>query len=165
MSHALRLPVSVAVFGLIAAGVYSFRPDVLAPAWHPLEHRNVLAMYAKESERDEQLRERLSATRRRLSAQQQICRELIEGRLALGEAAWRVSVLPAPPAHFWELLRSYYPGESDEECLCRSVLKWAQVELQGEPAQAESFSRRWQTELPGQAAEVRQFWSSQPPTR
>jgi hypothetical protein len=165
MSHALRLPVSVAVLGLLAAGVYSFRPDVLAPARHPLEHRNVLAVYVEESERDEQLRERLSAAQRRLIAQQQIGRDLIEGRLGLGEAAWRVSVLPAPPAHFRELLRTYYPGDSDEECLCRSILKWALEELQDEPARAESFSRRWQAELPRQAEELRQHWGSQPPTR
>jgi hypothetical protein len=165
MSHSLRQVAGAAVLGLIAAGAYSFRPDVLVPARHPLEPRNALACYIEESERGERLRERLSAVRQRLSAQQQIGRELIEGRIALGEAAWRVSVLPAPPAQFWEMLRTYYPGDNDEECLCRSVMNWALGELQGEPARAESLSRRWQAELPRQAEELRQRRRSQPQTR
>src|SRR5262249_8804642 len=78
----------------------------------------------------EQERERSGALLARGDQRDQTIRELLAGRLTLLEAAARFRALDrAPPAFDWEVFRSAYPGDSDEERHCRKVIGWVEVEL------------------------------------
>jgi hypothetical protein len=81
----------------------------------------------------------------RNEAQRNIVAALIEGRLTLLEAA----------AHFRRLngsrslVRMFYRGDSEEECLCRQVIQVTETELRrhGQDQQADEFTARWEEEL------------------
>ena len=127
MHHLLRLSACAAAVAVFFLGAWACQPALLRdfgldvwewPAWqHSLD---------AERQRQAELVRRWQAAARREQMKNQICRELIEGRLTLREAARRFRELPDLSHRLWDDLRVDFPdGTTDEERLCRHVLKWA----------------------------------------
>jgi len=90
---------------------------------------------------------KLRAIGRRIQEKERLAGELIDGRLTLFEAAARFRRLnaepPAPPP-----LALSYPGDSEEERLCRQVIGWASRRLEkSDPGRANDFAGACEEEL------------------
>jgi hypothetical protein len=85
---------------------------------------------------------------RRLSEKDRLAGEVIEGRLSLVEAAARYRDLDAqPPTFRWRELREVYPGASDDECHCRTVIGNVRARLLYRPGGDPALVGRLETEL------------------
>jgi hypothetical protein len=78
-------------------------------------------------------------------AQDEICRNLIDGRISLTRASRRLLELPSRPAYFWDMLRQNVPGATDDERLANYIIDRAC--LVAEPAQAQALRHRLESEL------------------
>ncbi len=89
---------------------------------------------------------KLRAVGRRIQEKERIAGELIDGRLTLFEAAARFRRLNAEPPAAPPPLS--YPGDSEEERLCRQVIRWASHRLQErDPGRANDRAAAWEEEL------------------
>jgi hypothetical protein len=144
----LRFSACAALVAGLLAGAWALRPAVLTdlgldvwewPRWqHTLD---------SQSEREGELGRRWQISARREQLKNEICRELIEGRLTLRQAARRFAELPDPPERLWEDLRQNYPEGGDEERMCRHVIDWASDLPPRVPSRAEELRRRLREEL------------------
>jgi hypothetical protein len=150
MHHLLRLAGCAAFLALLLIGGCALRPNLLMDIgldwWNwPKELRQADA----EAERTDELaghRQTLDAQKHR---KDQICRELIAGRLTLAEATRQFMELPGMTEFMWRELRNSFPGATEEESMSRRVILWACDLLEQEPARAEALRRRLLAELAG----------------
>jgi hypothetical protein len=164
MSPTLRLASCAALVGLGLVGVYVLFPAVMAPLNSGLSGGpESLHDYFEERQRGQTLRQRLRAARARLRVQDQICQDLIDGRLTLAEAARRFNELPDEPDNYRQLLRLYYKGTTDEERFMWMVIHWAGEMLQEEPERARGSRQRWEVEIQNWAEESRRRGPAKPP--
>jgi hypothetical protein len=107
-----------------------------------------------QAQRSDELAQRQDVTRRRIEAKQKVIRQLVEGRLALLEAAAWFRYLNENPSDCQDGYRTAWPGHSDEEKLCRQVIGWVEVEVRERSSlsQAEEMTRRLEAELDGHLA-------------
>jgi hypothetical protein len=96
------------------------------------------AFLDREIERSDQLDAGLEEAMRRNVARRRLIRDLAAGRLSVPEAAQKFWEIRVAPAWFLRdcLLREER-GDSDEERLCRHVIRWIWEELQDRPEEAE----------------------------
>jgi hypothetical protein len=143
----LRVSACAALVALFFAGAWALRPVVLTDLgldvwdWPRWQHT-----FDAQSEREGELARRWQISARREQMKNEICRELIAGRLTLRQAARRFAEMPDPPERLWDELRQNYPGGDDEERMCRHVIDWASDLRPREPSRAEAL-RRLQEEL------------------
>jgi hypothetical protein len=162
----LRLTSYTAFVGVLFVGFYVFSPTLWAPADADLSGApELLREYLEEQDRYQTLQQRLQVIQARLAAQTRICRELIDERLTLAEAARQFRDLPEAPNNYLELLRREYKEDTDEECLSRLVIRWACDELRDDPERAQQMRRRWEKELRLRAQELRRRGQAEPSLR
>jgi hypothetical protein len=97
--------------------------------------------------RAEALRGQKEAIFTRAEARQQVIDELIAGRMTLKQAVARFGELNAMEPEQMTVVRETFPGDSDEERLCRQVLGQVQVELQGRTSEADTILPRLEAEM------------------
>jgi hypothetical protein len=146
-----RLLASVATAGVLAAVVgllSSFcadggedRAGVIDPWATPGESRRGLRLEVEPA-----------AAPRRLRAKMEIVQQLIDGRITLPEAAGAVRDLLGETSPTLQVIRRWEKGGSDEECLCRHLIRMARETLEEEPQQATQVARRLEAELRSGAA-------------
>lgn len=76
-----------------------------------------------------------------MAAKDRVVAELAGQRLTLFEAAARFRDASAGNPRFYIALRTYYPGATDDECLCRNVIHYTENVLEGQPHQAAVVAR------------------------
>ena len=151
MQHLLRLAGCAAFACLLFTVGCALAPDLLVDLgldwWHwpkQVGEADAAANLAKE----------VAGRRQALDAQMhrkdQICRELIAGRLTLAEATRQFMELPGTTEFMWREIRTDFPGATAEESMSRHVIVWACDLLEQEPARAEALRRRLDAELQGQ---------------
>jgi hypothetical protein len=148
VNYLLRLAFCASLVGLVFVGANSVRPDVLEemgldfwewPHWQQC--------YNVQVDRDRELAQGLEQSKNRYQAKNQICRDLIAGRLSLADAARRFEELPDAPARLWERIQASFGCADKHESLCRHVIDWA-CELMAEQAgEAQALRRRLEGEL------------------
>jgi hypothetical protein len=143
MHHHLRLSLVAGLLSLLASVATFVRPVSLSDLdfWRVPEYEHTLR---RESEHGHDLDERLQKTHARLAAKDEIFQRLYERRLTLTKAAALIRDLPDPPPNAMELIRRYEEGQSEEECLCRHVIRGVQtllLERQSEAAARAEVSR------------------------
>jgi hypothetical protein len=149
MPHHLRrriLLIGCALYGV--AFTWAATNEVIRPAVEDYFecHRwqRVLEQSHKESEAlDKQARE-LQA---RSLAQDELCRELIAGRITLAQAGRQLRELPNQPYGFVEKLRLNEAGDTDDERLCNHIIDRACDLLRSEPVRAEALRQKLKAEL------------------
>jgi hypothetical protein len=144
----LRLAFCAGLVGLVFLGMNIVRPDVLEEMgldfW---EWPHLQQCYNAELDRDHNLDEGLEHSMNRYRAKNEICRNLIAGRISLKEAGQRFSELPAPPPHMWEGIQGNYASRDKHECMCRHVMEWACEMLGDQPGVAEALRCRLEAEF------------------
>jgi hypothetical protein len=144
----LRLSACAALVAGVFTGAWIARPVALRnlglavwelPDWqHRLDDQN---------ERDRELDRRWQVANGRERRKNEICQELIAGRLSLREAATLFLGIPDPPEHLWEDLRFNYKQGTDDERLCRHVIEWACDLMSAEETGTAELRQRWEAEL------------------
>jgi hypothetical protein len=121
----------------------SLAPDVGVDFW------NVPPLQGTEA-RNRDLRAELEAkdqaTLHRIAVKEQLIQEVIAGRVSLMEAAAQFRALNATQPRFMEIIRDFYAGATDEECLCKNVLGYVATYL-GEGAKNHEVYRRLNADL------------------
>jgi hypothetical protein len=146
--HLLRLSAFAVLTVLFFAGIWFLRPALLGELGLDLwEWPNWQRELDAECERDGDLSRLWQTALRRERMKDQICLELIDGRLALRDAARHFAELPDPPDRLWEDIRLSFAGAGDEERMCRHVIEWACDLLGRVPARQDALRRRLQEEL------------------
>jgi hypothetical protein len=99
--------------------------------------------------RQERLQRQLEGIQQRMRAKEAIVLEVIAGHLTLRQAAARFQELDIdkPTIHlgYW---RATYPGDTDEERYCCTILRSVEIELSHNPQQARAVRQRLEAELP-----------------
>jgi len=95
----------------------------------------------------EALDQRLARIRFWNMATEQICHDLIAGRLTLIQAARRVKELPNTPPLFWVVLEEQEKGQTDDERLCWHLIDRACLALGGDSGEAAALRQRLEAEL------------------
>jgi hypothetical protein len=148
VTHLLRFSACAALIAGFFAGAWALRPAVLSDlgldVWEWPRWQNSLDV---QSEREGELGRRWQISARREQMKNEICRELIEGRLTLRQAARRFVEMPDPPERLWDELRLNYPEGDDGERMCRHVIEWASDLPPREPSRVEELRRRLREEL------------------
>jgi hypothetical protein len=105
---------------------------------------------AQEEARGAELEARLRALTRCKEGKVAAARDLIRGRLKLLAAAARFRDLQqSVPGYPWEGFRRAYPGDSEEERLCRAVIGYVGDAVRDEPGADPNLVRRLEAELQG----------------
>jgi hypothetical protein len=127
------LAVGVAILATLGAGIgilYRFATADGSLDWvHPLGLQQWLT---DERNREAQLDEAVGEAYRRVLGKQRVRLALIAGRITLFEAAARYRDLDAGQANSRTRLRASYPGSSDEERICRSLIAHVKHTLEGQ---------------------------------
>jgi hypothetical protein len=79
----------------------------------------------------------------RVCARQEICRDLIAGRLTLAEAARRLGDLSDSSENFWDQIRLGFAGATDDERMCRRAIELACGLLHGNPIVSRTCAGAW----------------------
>jgi hypothetical protein len=114
------------------------------------EDRAEDAQYQQEVRRGQVLKARLAAVPRARAARDRIARLVIAGRLTLAEAAARFRELDhqvMDPGTYARTLQMYFPGASEEERLCRKVIRHALKLVDQQPDVAARLQARLETQL------------------
>jgi hypothetical protein len=119
-------------------------PDVLGQVDEYRQAQAALSQVGRDSADLERRRARLAAW---LEAKNRICRELIDGRCTLADAARRVDLLPDQPHDFRKALAEVELGTTDGERLCRHLIDWACGLLWDDPSAAAQLRQRLEAEL------------------
>jgi hypothetical protein len=96
--------------------------------------------------RQEELTARDEAALAQVAARGRVVDDLAAGRLTLREAADAFAALNGAPDYPREAFDGSFPGASDEERCCQSVLAWARQRLRGRPG-GDEVIRRLEAEL------------------
>jgi hypothetical protein len=106
------------------------------------------------SEEEQETQRRAEMARRNLilirrhAAKEKVVKAVLEGRMSLLQAARLFQDLDENPADCRNDYRSFFPGRSDGEKLCRQVLEWTQSQMvDAPPSQAAAVLERLQAEL------------------
>jgi hypothetical protein len=83
----------------------------------------------------------------RTRAQNELCRDLIAGRITLAQAGHRLRELPNPPDDFLEKLRFSEEGATEDERLCNHIIERACDLLRSEPARSAALREKLRAEL------------------
>jgi hypothetical protein len=134
----LALVVAVAVRTAALADVGFDLSDL--PVWlHTIDH---------ELDRREKLLHQLREIHAASLLRTQVSRDLIDGKLSLGEATRRFCELAdRPESAYRELLGYLHPAASEEETLCRHVIFWTCKLLEEEPSRQKAVCRRLEIEM------------------
>jgi hypothetical protein len=106
--------------------------------------------YQQEVRRREALKAKLAEFPRLRAARNQIARELIDRRVTLAEAAARFRELDTKtmdPQMYSRVLKLRYPGATEEERICRKVIRHALEIVKQQPDVAASLEARLEAEL------------------
>src|SRR5262249_36395614 len=145
-SRSLPFVALAAVVLLAAAGAY--HRGALARAACGLRVRRPPPPAAEEPGPGRQaLDQRLVRIRVWNMATEQICHDLIAGRLTLIQAAHRVKELPNTPPLFWVVLEEQGKGRTDDERLCWHLIDRACLALGGDSGEAVALRQRLEAEL------------------
>jgi hypothetical protein len=96
---------------------------------------------------EEELLPKMEAVRERRQVKRALAADLAAGRLGLAEAVARFREMGRGVPYFVETLRTYEPGASDEERLCRHVIDWVRNELAWEQARWAAVAARLEGEM------------------
>jgi hypothetical protein len=135
MRAALLLLVVVVLGGLLLLyGPAALLPGDTEGGIHRLPLLDALTLLGQERERGEQLATRLEATQRCIAAKDRVVADVVGGRVGLLEAAaafrhWHRGV----PGYDEELIRQFFPGQSEEESLCLAVIYYVEKALDNRP--------------------------------
>jgi hypothetical protein len=92
----------------------------------------------------------VAAIHHSLEAREQVAREVIAGRVTLLEAAARFQAITlSRPAHLPMSLAGF-PGNSEEERICRQVIHFVEIQMEGHPdasAEVARLNRELQDQL------------------
>jgi hypothetical protein len=140
---------SYALLVVALAAAVAVRPDALADLGLDLsDFPDWLRQLDRELERRESLGRQFRIFQAAELAREQATRDVIAGRLALGQAARRFCDLAdRPEPAYRELISRHYPAETSDESLCRLVITWARKLLEDEPSRQEEVCRRLDGEL------------------
>jgi hypothetical protein len=138
--------VSAAALGLLGAWWKFCDSEVIPAKPHTMTWREVLAFHHRAECRAEVDRE-LRLSNARVNAKGRIGRDLIAGRLTVGQAAQQLADLPDTPPNFMAELRATEKGNSDQERLCWHVIDWACHLLADDPQRAMALRCRLEKEL------------------
>ncbi len=97
--------------------------------------------------RSDRLDAGLVEARRRTAARHKLLRDLAAGRISVPEAARQFWEVRAAPAAYLRSILQEERGDSDEERLCRHVIRWIREELEDSPAEAERAVAQREREL------------------
>jgi hypothetical protein len=143
-----RLAVGAAVLAALAAGIgFLYRFAVSDAPWDWTRPFALQARLQDERSREAALDSEVGEAFQRVQAKQRVKADLIAGRITLFEAAARYRDLSAGQANYLRLLRAYYPGRSDEERLCRSVIDHVRHVLIGQRKEPDEFIASLEAEL------------------
>jgi hypothetical protein len=150
MHHLLRLAGCAAFACLLFTVGCALAPDLLVDLgldwWNwPKE----VGQADAEADRAKELTGRRKSLDWQMHRKDQICQELIAGRLSLAEATRQFMELPGTTEKMWQDIRNDFPGATAEESMSRRVIEWACDLLAREPARAEALRRRLLAELQG----------------
>jgi len=102
---------------------------------------------AESKSKDEALAAQMQDILQRIQIKRDIVQDVIHGRMPLRQAAAEFTELNSVcPAHL-RVFRHQHPGMSDEEIMCRNVMSFVAMELQGRPEEAASVQARLEREL------------------
>jgi hypothetical protein len=141
------LGAALVAVGLLAA-VLLVRPAWLSDAG--LDFWELPALYAnlENSNREmDDLTQRQKALLHRLATRHEVLRALRADSLSLIEAAARFGEVNLEEPETMSYVREMYPGNSDEERVCRQVLAWARADLGGDPGKGRATLLRLEAEL------------------
>jgi hypothetical protein len=141
------LGAALVAVGLLA-GVLLVRPAWLSDAG--LDFWELPGLYAdlENSNREmDDLTQRQKALFHRLTTRQEVLRALRADSLSLIEAAARFGQVNREEPETMSYVREMYPGNSDEERVCRQVLAWARADLSGDPGKGRATLLRLEAEL------------------
>jgi hypothetical protein len=145
----LRWTIRVVVYGALTVGLWNMTCWLVDSAATGLS--GLVADFAtieQQQRRDVEQTTLLEAIRSRIEARRQLVRDVMEGRLALREAAAQARALHRRwPSLSLERVRECYPGCSDEEAYCRLIMDGVEVELGSKDARAEAILERVEAEL------------------
>jgi hypothetical protein len=147
VSHVLRLSACAAALATFFVGLWAARPVLLHDlgldlwTWPALQQN-----LDSELERRQELARRWQVALRRDEFKNQICGELIAGRITLREAVRRFEELPEPSERLQDDLRFRFPQGTDEERLWRHVLEWADDLAADHPGRDAAALRRLREE-------------------
>ncbi len=138
-----RFPL-VVVF--VALGVLAVHPTWASAIGVDVWNLPALKEQLREStDTDERLNEDRDDVRRRIEVKELIIADLIARRTTLAEATERFTVLNESRPQYLTVIRSKYPGETDQEKMARNVIGFAQLRVA--PAERDALNRRLEMEL------------------
>jgi hypothetical protein len=151
MNLYLRMVSCAALLGLSLTALSQYRPDWASRTgldwWSLPELRQRLWCAEQESAA---LDERVRPVLTRIRAKVAVIEELRGGRLTLAEATARFRLLNAAGSQPALDTSAYFPGATEEERLCRQVVRWAVSAAGAESTSAgEATARRLGAELDG----------------
>jgi hypothetical protein len=129
-SSPLRLLGGLLVVVGLLAGVLSVRSDWLSATG--VDFWNLPELYADLEQASRELvilEQRDKDVLSHMAAKRGVVRALRLGELSLFEAAARFGEINTQAPETMTFVRAMYPGDTDEERLCRQVLGWLEVDL------------------------------------
>jgi hypothetical protein len=149
MNTVARWFVSILFVTALLAGASYLRPDWAIALGIDLEDLPRLqARIEREQRRQADLDEQEERALRHVAQRHEVVDRLIGGRLSLLEAAARFRDLTVDSPECLRYLRNRFPGASDEECFCRQVIGWVEIELKDRsPADVPRVVGRLEAEL------------------
>jgi hypothetical protein len=149
MSHVARLVCCAALVSLPLLVAGAVRPTLLEEfGIDPSGWATSLGNFGYELERQEQLKRQLHEIQTAMQLKSELCRDLIAGRVSLAQTTRRFCELAGRPREeFLELIRREFPGETEEETLCRHVIAWVCNRLDDDPVKQDAVRRRLEAEM------------------
>jgi hypothetical protein len=145
----LCLALRVVVYGAVAAGAWNVGCRLVDATSAGLSGLLADIMLVEEARaRDAEQTARSEALQLRVETRLKLTHEVVEGRMALREAAARMRALHQQwPLVNMDLLRQSYPGCSVDEMYCRIVIDSAGIELEGDERRGKAIRARLEAEL------------------
>ena len=148
--NATRLLTTLLVLVGCLAGVGYVQPNWAAvvgldgDSYHQAEQ-----VVENEPFRAEELQRRTEIITKRINAKYQLVQQLIHGKRNLFEVAAWFRYFNETPADCQDDYRTFWPGNSDGEKLCRQVILWTRTELErtAPASRAEEMGRQLERQL------------------
>jgi hypothetical protein len=149
MPHYLRQRVLLVGCALyLTALAWTGCNEVIKPALEDYYESRRWQLVLEQAEREAaELDRQAEKIRQRRLARDELCRDLIAGKITLAQAGRRLRDLPDQPIGFVEKLRIGEEGDTDEQRLCNHIIDRACNLLHSEPVKAEALRRRLKAEL------------------
>jgi hypothetical protein len=106
-----------------------------------------LRRVAEEFRRGEELDAREELALRSFRGKQAVTRELLAGRLTVGEAVEQFRALTRINDGLMKELLAAYPGSTEDEALCQSLLAWVRSQTRGDPGRRAALVARLEDEI------------------